>query len=233
MSLILCIDTSLEEAAVCLADGTKVIAVKRNNKQMDHASWIHTAINEMLAEAGKTINQVTAVAVSSGPGSYTGLRVGMATAKGLCYALNIPLITESTLKLTAYRVKKEIPTNGVYAFPVLICPMIDARRMEVFTALYDLDLHEMMEATALILDESSFQSELQSHVILFCGNGSEKWQNLCRHPNAVFVNTTQNVTDIADIAMEKLKKGEFSDLAYTEPAYLKNVYTGKQTNKLK
>jgi tRNA threonylcarbamoyladenosine biosynthesis protein TsaB len=154
----------------------------------------------------------------------------MATAKGLCYALNIPLITENTLKLTAYRVKKEIPAQSVYAFPVLICPMIDARRMEVFTAVYHLDLHQKTPAAAVILDETSFYSELQRNVILFCGNGSEKWQNLCDHPNAVFVKTTQNVKDLAEIASEKLKRGEFSELAYSEPDYLKNVYTGKQIN---
>lgn len=230
MSLILSIDTSLENAAVCIADGPNVIIVKRNNRQMDHASWIHTAINEMLAETEKNIGQLSAVAVSSGPGSYTGLRVGMATAKGLCYALNIPLITESSLKLTAYRVKKEILPNSGYAFPVLICPLIDARRMEVFTTVYDLELKEKMPSAAVILDENSFSSELESHVIIFCGNGNEKWQNLCKHPNAVFANATQNVTDLAEIAFEKLKKREFSELAYAEPAYLKNVYTGKQIN---
>lgn len=230
MSLILSIDTSLEDAAVCISEGPNVIAVKSNNRQMEHAAWIHVAIDVMLKETGNSIRQLSAISVSSGPGSYTGLRVGMATAKGLCYALNIPLITENTLKLTAYRVKKEIALNSVYTLPVLICPMIDARRMEVFTTLYDLDLHQKIPAAAIVLDETSYSSELQNHMIIFCGNGSQKWQNLCGHPNATFVEATQNVKDLAEIASEKLKNGEFSELVYSEPAYLKNVYTGKQIN---
>lgn len=228
MPLILSIDTSLEEAGICLSDEAHVIAVKKNGRQSDHAAWIHTAIKEMLAEAGKTIAQLAAIAVSSGPGSYTGLRVGMATAKGLCYALNIPLILENTLMLTAHHVKREIATNSVYAFPVLICPMIDARRLEVFTTMYNLDLQEKMAPSASILDETSFSSELSSNVILFCGSGSKKWQNLCNHPNGVFDETTHNVTDLAEIAREKFKKGDFTELAYAEPEYLKNFYTGKQ-----
>jgi tRNA threonylcarbamoyladenosine biosynthesis protein TsaB len=142
--------------------------------------------------------------------------------------LGIPLITESTLMLIAQRVKKEIALNSVYSYPVLICPMIDARRMEVFTCLYDTGLREVMSAGAIILDENSFAAELQNHVIIFCGNGSKKWQHLCSHKNAVFVDVTQNVADLAEAAQEKFNNNDFSELAYTEPAYLKNVYTGKK-----
>jgi len=227
MALILSIDTALEEASVCLAEEGHVLAVKKNNRQMDHAAWIQKAISDMLAETDRSISSLSAIAVSAGPGSYTGLRVGMATAKGMCYALGIPLITGSTLLLIAQRVKKEIAINSVYSFPVLICPMIDARRMEVFTSLYDTGLNEVMIARAAVLDESSFAIELQNHVIIFCGNGSKKWQHLCSHSNAVFVDVTPNVADLAETALEKFNKNDFSDLAYTEPAYLKNVYTGK------
>jgi tRNA threonylcarbamoyladenosine biosynthesis protein TsaB len=218
----------MEEAAICIAEDKDVIAVKRNSRQTDHAAWIHTAINDMLSEAGKTIGELSAVAVTSGPGSYTGLRVGMATAKGLCYALNLPLITESTLKLLAYRAKKGIPAMGVYSLPLLICPMVDARRMEVFTAVYDMDLHEKRNAAALILDENSFKTELQGNVVIFCGTGSKKWQDICKDFNAIFPDIIQSVADLAEISSEKFKKAEFSELAYTEPAYLKNVYTGGQ-----
>ena len=133
MALILSIDTALEEASVCIADDNHVLAVKKNNRQADHAAWIQVAIREMLAETETGIGDLSAVAVAAGPGSYTGLRVGMATAKGICFAAGIPLITESTLFLIAQRVKKEIALNSVYSYPVLICPMIDARRMEIFT----------------------------------------------------------------------------------------------------
>ena len=227
MALILSIDTALEEASVCIADDNHVLAVKKNNRQTDHAAWIQVAIREMLAETERGIGDLSAVAVAAGPGSYTGLRVGMATAKGICFAAGIPLITESTLFLIAQRVKKEIALNSVYSYPVLICPMIDARRMEVFTSLYDIDLREVIAEGAIILDENSFAAELQKHVIIFCGNGSKKWQHLCSHKNAVFVDVTQNVADLANAAHEKFNNSDFSDLAYAEPAYLKNVYTGK------
>lgn len=227
MALILSIDTALDEASVCIAEDKHVLAVKKNDRQMDHAAWIQTAISQILADTGRDINQLSAVAVAAGPGSYTGLRVGMATAKGICYALKIPLITESTLFLIAQRVKKEMPINSVYAYPVLICPMIDARRMEVFTTVFDTALNEVAAPMALVLDETSFGTELQNHVIVFCGNGSKKWQHLCSHSHAVFVDIKQQIDDLAEAAQKKFNKNDFSELAYTEPAYLKNVYTGK------
>jgi tRNA threonylcarbamoyladenosine biosynthesis protein TsaB len=227
MALILSIDTALEEASVCISEEHEVLAVKRNDRQSDHAAWIHVAIRQLFDETQREMSQLSAVAVAAGPGSYTGLRVGMATAKGICYALGLPLITESTLLLIAQRVKKEIALTSVYPYPVLICPMIDARRMEVFTTLYDLDLNEQMAPAAMVLDEASFAATLENHVIIFCGNGSKKWQYLCIHTHAVFVDVGQNVADLAEFAAQKFKLRTFSDLAYTEPAYLKNVYTGK------
>jgi tRNA threonylcarbamoyladenosine biosynthesis protein TsaB len=226
MALILSIDTSLEEATVCIAEEEHVIVIKKNSRQTDHAAWIQTAIKNMFLESERSLGELSAIAITAGPGSYTGLRVGMATAKGMCYALGLPLITESTLWLLAQRVKKEMATNSVHEHPVLICPMIDARRMEVFTAIFDLDLNVVMNPTALVLNENSFSGELSKNVVIFCGNGSKKWQNLCLYSNAVFADVILNVTDLAEIASKKFKKGEFSDLAYAEPAYLKNVYTG-------
>lgn len=226
MALILSIDTALEEASVCISEDAEVLAVKKNSTQTDHAAWIQVAIGQLFAETGRQINQLSAVAVSAGPGSYTGLRVGMATAKGICYALGVPLITESTLMLIAKRVKTEVALTSVYPYPVLICPMIDARRMEVFTTLYDLDLKEQMEPTSLIINDSSFAASLQNNMIIFCGNGSKKWQHLCIHSHAVFVDVSQNVADLAEFAAKKLRLKAFTDLAYAEPAYLKNVYTG-------
>ena len=226
MALILSIDTALEEASVCISEDAEVLAVRRNSTQTDHAAWIQVAISQLFAETERQMNQLSAVAVSAGPGSYTGLRVGMATAKGMCYALGIPLITESTLLLIAQRVKKEIALTGVHSHPVLVCPMIDARRLEVFTILYDLNFKQRMPATAMVLDDSSFAAILQGHVVVFCGNGSKKWQHLCINSNAIFVDVKLNVADLAEIASKKLKDRDFSDLAYTEPAYLKNVYTG-------
>ena len=150
MSLILNIDTALDTASVCLAkDGTSLQLITNDN-QKDHATWLHTAINEILKKGGYSISQLEAVAVSIGPGSYTGLRVGLASAKGFCYALRIPLIAVSTLEMMAVSVKEE--ASG------LICPLIDARRMEVFTAIYDKELGEKSSPQTMIIDENSFAS---------------------------------------------------------------------------
>jgi tRNA threonylcarbamoyladenosine biosynthesis protein TsaB len=227
MALLLNIDTALEEASVCISEDDHVVAMEKNSRQQDHAAWIHNAIHRLLSESGRKMKEINAVAVTAGPGSYTGLRVGMATAKGMCYALNVPLITESTLMLTAQRVKREIATKVVNQYPVLICPMIDARRLEVFTCMYDLELNETLAPAPLILNEQTFEAELANQVILFCGNGSKKWQNLCIHPHAVFAEVTHDATDLAVSAAEKLLNGMFSDLAYTEPTYLKHFHTGK------
>jgi len=224
MSQILCIDTSMENAGICLSENGSVINRKYNTVQQDHATWIHTAIKDLLEESSKNINELSAIAVTEGPGSYTGLRVGMATAKGLCYSLHIPLITENTLKLIAYAVKKNL--KGVYPLPVLLCPMIDARRMEVFTVVYNTNLVGVVEPAAIVLDQHSFHEQLNNNIIVFCGNGSAKWQYICNHPNAEFSNVHYDITDLAILAEKKYDNHNFSQLAYTEPAYLKNVYTG-------
>lgn len=224
MALILSIDTAFETAGICLAQDGNVVGEKYNATQTDHAGWIHTAIHELLNASSKNIRDIDAIAVTSGPGSYTGLRVSMATAKGMCFSLNIPLIIKDTLSLSAQTVKKSI--KGGYSSPVLYCPMVDARRMEVYTALYDAELQEIMPPAALILDAHSFEKELEQHTVIFSGNGSGKWQNICPHPNAVFSNVMYHVSDLAIVAEDKYHKQEFGDLAYTEPLYVKNVYTG-------
>jgi tRNA threonylcarbamoyladenosine biosynthesis protein TsaB len=224
MPLILSIDTALENAGICLAEGGNIVGIKNNNKQMDHAAWIHTGIKELFEEHLKSIKELGAVAVTAGPGSYTGLRVGMATAKGLCYALNIPLIIESTLKLMAGAVKEN--TKSAYLFPVRFCPMIDARRMEVFTTVYDQDLREITVPSAVILEEGAFNDLLDNNTVIFSGNGSAKWQTICKHNNAVFSDINYTIADLTKIAAEKFAAGEFTEPAYAEPFYLKSVYTG-------
>ena len=220
MALILSIDTAMENARLCIADGADILMLKTNNKQSDHAAWIHKAIKEALDQIGKNIKELKAVAVVSGPGSYTGLRVGMATAKGLCYALNLPLITESTLYLIASRVKNQMEEEA------WICPMIDARRMEVFTVLYDDRMKEQQGPSALILDEHSFEPILDRHKIIFAGNGSAKWETICHHSNAKFSSAVYTVNDMAIQASSKFAAQDFVSIAYSSPSYLKNVYTG-------
>jgi tRNA threonylcarbamoyladenosine biosynthesis protein TsaB len=180
VSIILNIDTAVQTSSICLAENDLALSLRVNPSQKESAAWIHSAIQEMMDQTGYSLQQIDAIALSAGPGSYTGLRVGMATAKGLCYALNIPLIAVNTLKIMAYAAKGL--SDG------LVCPMIDARRMEVFTAVFDQELNEMIPPFNLVLDQSSFNSLLEKEKILFFGNGSTKFQSVIHHPQALFQN---------------------------------------------
>lgn len=214
MSLILNIDTALESASICLATDKEIIALDINENQKDQAAWLHKAITEMLKKNNFTPNQLNAVAVSIGPGSYTGLRVGLAAAKGLCFALHIPLIAISTLKMIAFALKEEAVS--------LICPLIDARRMEVFMAVYDKSLQEKIPAQAVIVDGTSFDFLLSDDKLLFGGTGSKKLQPLILHSNAGFSNTSSNASHLAELSQICYIKNEFADLAYIEPLYVKD-----------
>jgi tRNA threonylcarbamoyladenosine biosynthesis protein TsaB len=225
MSLILNIDTATERASVSLSvDGT-LLQFRTNAQAMDHAAWIHPAINEMLQSGHPSYNMadIAAIAVVAGPGSYTGLRVGMATAKGFCYALNVPLICLNTLSIMAYAAKKEASSS------VLLCPMLDARRMEVFTALYDASLQELISPGAMVLDQNSFADALDKQPVLFFGSGSLKWKNITTHKNAVFKELFYSPQDMAVLAEDACNHAAFSSLAYTEPVYLKPFYSPLKT----
>jgi len=219
MALILNIDTALDTASVSLAKDGLVLQQAISENQKDHASWLHIAIEELLQKTGHTIKEVEAVAVSIGPGSYTGLRVGLASAKGLCYALNIPLIAINTLTLIAFAAQKEAQSDD------LICPMIDARRMEVFTALYNSELQEIESADALLIDENSFAEKLHSKKIIFCGNGSKKLQQIISLPNAIFSGIVAGPADLAQLSYKSFRNKEFVSLAYTDPLYIKEFYS--------
>ncbi|MDF2186984.1 tRNA (adenosine(37)-N6)-threonylcarbamoyltransferase complex dimerization subunit type 1 TsaB [Paraflavitalea sp. CAU 1676] len=229
MGLILNIDTATEIAGVCLATNGTPLATMVNREQKDHASWVQPAIASLMQEAGYAMGQLEAVAVTAGPGSYTGLRVGMATAKGLCYALHIPLITDSTLKVIAYATRAAMGLStdeSPMSIPTLLCPMIDARRMEVFTGVYNLELGEVIPGGACVLDESSFNKELENNRLIFCGNGVRKWKPLCKHSHAMFYEgPPHSVTDLAALSEQRFQQQEWADLAYAEPAYLKEFYS--------
>lgn len=221
MSLILNIDTATGYGSVSLALEGNVIAALVNEKSMDHAAWIHTAITELtkINNHAYTLNDIQAVANVSGPGSYTGLRVGMSTAKGLCYALHIPLISLNTLKIMAHA------TNHYISSSQLLCPMLDARRMEVFSALYDYRLNELIPPCPLILEKDSFSAWLSKYEIVFFGNGSNKWKELVQHDNAVFREGSYTPAAIAAMSYTAFQQEAFADLAYAEPFYLKEFYT--------
>lgn len=218
MALILAIDTALDKASVCLAEDEQVISVQENSHQKDHASWIHEAIRMLFDNTGKQINQTDYVAVSNGPGSYTGLRVGLSTAKGICFALNKPLITVNTLAILANAVRQEAAD--------LICPMIDARRMEVYYGVYDKKLNELEKPSAKILHETSFERYLNEHQVLFTGNGALKFEQICNNQNrASFSYPVIHCSQMITLAHELIRIKKFSDLAYVEPLYVKEFYT--------
>lgn len=207
----------MQSASVCLAANDEPLGIVINPSPKDQAAWLHIAIQQLLHEKNISLQQLNAVAISAGPGSYTGLRVGMAAAKGLCYALHIPLITISTLKMMAIAAINE-PTD-------LLCPMIDARRMEVFTAIYNKQLHEVAPPQNIILTEDSFTELLNKHTITFFGNGSNKFQSICHHPNAIFKPIETTAIHLTTLSYSCFQQNKFADLAYCEPYYGKEFYS--------
>ncbi|HEX8331516.1 MAG TPA: tRNA (adenosine(37)-N6)-threonylcarbamoyltransferase complex dimerization subunit type 1 TsaB [Segetibacter sp.] len=223
MPLILNIDTATELASVCLSNNEEILALKENSVQKEHASFIHVAIKEVMDRAGKPLKDIDAVAVTAGPGSYTGLRVGMATAKGLCYALGKPLITINTLEVMTHAAIEG--QNGATTRDTLFCPMIDARRMEVFTALYNSSLKELLSPCALILDSFFFNKWLDDRKILFFGNGSKKFKDIADHKNASFIDFYFSASHLSTLANKCFNNHQFANLAYAEPLYIKEFHS--------
>jgi tRNA threonylcarbamoyladenosine biosynthesis protein TsaB len=213
---ILHIDTALETASICLSADDRVLGECRNGAQKDHAAWLLPAIMSLLAQENLEIKQLNAIGLSVGPGSYTGLRVGMSAAKGLCFALKIPLILVGTLRIMAECAKK------VEGF---LCPMIDARRMEVFTAIYDAEGTEFMPPSNLILQPDSFDQWLEKGPVHFFGNGSVKFQHLTDHANAIFDEVLFSAACMVPLVLPQYKHQKFADLAYAEPFYGKEFYS--------
>ena len=213
---ILLIDTAVSSASVCLARDGENISLRTNDSQKDHAAWIHKAIQDVLKEGDSGIEKLSAVAISNGPGSYTGLRVGLSAAKGICFAANKPLITVNTLLLMAMAAKD--------CEADLLCPMIDARRMEVFTAVYTKQLDPVLAPCSMILDENSYQTLLENNTICFFGNGSEKYLSTFFHPNALLKPVFFTAADMIKLVYNKFEYSDFEDLAYSEPFYFKEFY---------
>lgn len=224
MALILNIETSTDVCSVALARDGAVIHSRENLTGQNHAMLVTVYINEVLEESNLTMEQIDAVAVSGGPGSYTGLRIGVSVAKGICYASNLPLIAISSLEAMAHFVinNKEnlhIPENN----NLLLCPMIDARRMEVYTAFYNVNVVQIRKIQADIIDHESYLSYLNDHPVLFFGNGALKCRDAITHPNAVFVQgITTSAKSMAPLAEKEFKLKKFVDVAYYEPFYLKD-----------
>ena len=227
--IILHIETATEICSVALSKGTELMALKEESKGFSHAEKMIPFIDQLLREAHILPSDLDAIAVSIGPGSYTGLRIGASTAKGLCYALNIPAISVSTLMSIAEGVKQDKNFNDK---DFIIAPMIDARRMEVYTALYNQNQKLLNDIHAEIIDESSFKDILELHNVVFCGNGMPKCkESLSQNKNALFSAVTLSAQNMIYPAMEKYKNAQFEDVAYFEPFYLKEYIPGKSTVK--
>ncbi len=225
MSLLLQIETATTACSVALTRDGQVIAVRELNERNIHAEVITVFIEEVFQTAGLTYADLDAIAVSSGPGSYTGLRIGVSTAKGLCYALDKPLIAVETLQAMADGMIAHAPVQNLW-----LCPMIDARRMEVYTALFDAQGDRVEPTSAQIIDEHSFTEVLERQKILFFGDGAAKCREvLGKHSNALFdTNLINSATFLTRRALQKLEAKEFEDVAYYEPFYFKDFIAGKK-----
>ena len=219
MPIILHLETATKTCSVALSKNGELLALKEEtSEKFSHAEKLNQFILDVLEVTGLTVKNLDAVAVSAGPGSYTGLRIGTSTAKGICYALQIPLISVDSLMALANLAKDA---------DHLLCPMFDARRMEVYTAIYDQQLNAIVPTTAKVIDELSFREELDRGKVLFFGPGSQKCKSFIQSPNAIFKDITVSAKGMISISAEKFKRKQFEDLAYFEPAYLKDFIAGK------
>jgi len=219
---LLLIETSTEVCSVALSAGESIISYRVIKEAKSHARVIAPIINEVLAEGGLTINECDAVVVSEGPGSYTGLRVGVSIAKGLCYGANKPLIAVSSLELLARLAARD----GDVSPESVIVSMIDARRMEVYAAKFDSSCNPISPVEAVILDELSFSSELSKGPVLFAGDGARKFMSVVNNPNARFALVDADARGMSTSALRKYLLGDFVDVAYFEPFYLKDFVAG-------
>ncbi|MGC6284455.1 MAG: tRNA (adenosine(37)-N6)-threonylcarbamoyltransferase complex dimerization subunit type 1 TsaB [Polaribacter sp.] len=215
MAYILNIETSTKNCSVSIANNGEVVAIKElNNGDYSHAEVLHVFIDDILKSNGILSSELDAIAVSKGPGSYTGLRIGVSAAKGLSFAHNIPLISVDTLKVLASSINV---TDGY------IAPMIDARRLEVYASVFDCELNLVSPTEAKVIDSDSYQEYLESQKVYFLGDGSEKCKSILTHKNAHFIdNHHPSAKEMAILSYDKFKKEEFEDVAYFEPFYLKD-----------
>lgn len=224
MALILNIETSTEVCSATIARDGVVIHSRESLTGQNHAMLITVFIDELLAEANITIQQLDAVAVSGGPGSFTGLRIGVSVAKGICYASGLPLIATTSLEAMAHHV---IHNRENFQYPetgnTLFCPMIDARRMEVYTSFYDKNGIQIRGIQADIIDHQSYLPFLENNSVLFFGNGAAKCRDALTHPNAIFISgIITSATNMVPLAERDFRLHKFVDVAYYEPFYLKD-----------
>ena len=215
MALILSIETSTSICSIALHQKGNLIASQEIEGEKTHSTELTLMIDKLLKDNNYAYSQLEAIAVSNGPGSYTGLRIGTSTAKGLCFALDKPLIAVSTLEAIAHH-------TPIYEKPYLICPLLDARRMEVYCMLLTDEFDALENVQAKIIDENSFKKELETQKIVFVGNATEKCAEVIHHENAIFEkDILPTAKTIGFLAYQKYKNQVFEDIAYFEPYYLK------------
>ncbi len=220
MALLLNIDSAFEQCTVTISNNEEVIAHEQSLVQKDHASFLQPAILKICKGTGIDISDIDAISVANGPGSYTGLRVSLSSAKGICYTLQKPLILLNTLDILAFALQQEFnPGNNT-----LICPIIDARRMEVFTAFYDNNLKIVKDYASVILNEQFLVSEKTNYAIIAGGNGSFKLKQLPLLEDIIYGTSMYNKQHFALLAYKAFTEKKFADLAYSEPFYIKPAY---------
>ena len=226
MTYILNIETATHICSVALSNKGETIDIEESLEDKTHAELLTVFIGKILERNKLTTKDLSAVAVSEGPGSYTGLRIGLSVAKGLCYGLKIPLIFIPTLEAMANGANKSIDDD------YLLCPMIDARRMEVYTALYNSKLEKEVDIHAKIINSDSYKNELEKHRIIFFGTGSDKCKDDISSSSAIFLeNSFISSQYMSDLSYRKFLAEEFEDVAYCEPFYLKEFQAIKSTKK--
>lgn len=225
MSVLLSLETSTDVCSVAVHRDDKLLAIGEVHLGQAHASRLAPLIKDVLTMADVKMSDLNGVAVSAGPGSYTGLRIGTSTAKGLCYALGIPLYSAGTLDIMAEHMRRE-PVQDAH-----FCPMIDARRMEVYCALYDKAGVRLSEVEAVIIDEHSFADIMNERRIVFAGNGSDKCRPVITHPAALFLSGIfPSARYLGNLAFNKFREGKNEDLVHFEPFYLKEFKAKLPTN---
>lgn len=215
MAVILNLESATTNCSVSVSrDGELLVLKEQDTLNYSHSEKLHEYIREVLSEASLTVRDLEAIAVSKGPGSYTGLRIGVSAAKGLCFSLDIPLISVATLESLAYQVKMD---QGV------IIPLLDARRMEVYSAVFDGQYRQVRETRAEVIAVNSFSEYTDSGKVYLLGNGAEKCRNLLTHPNFIFKDPiVPSAREMCLLSHKNFENGTFEDVAYFEPCYLKD-----------
>lgn len=216
MARILNLETATTNCSVSISEGDNIICLKENNAEnYSHSEQLHLFIKEALEEASLSFSDLDAIAVSKGPGSYTGLRIGVSAAKGLCFSLDLPLISIPTLESMANQIKA---SEGE-----VIIPVLDARRMEVYSSVYDSAYQKVRDTRAEVIDEDSFKEFSPHSKIYIVGSGAEKCKEIVKHSNFTFnTSVVPSAREMGKIASRKFQEGSFEDVAYFEPYYLKD-----------